>query len=87
MAGGLYAAGMPNLFFHDLRRSGVRSMERAGVPRKVAMSITGRLTESMNRRYDIVNDRDVRQAGRKMEQFFEQAGPSLGSADDTRKSS
>jgi integrase len=67
------AVGMPELYFHDLRRSAVRNMERAGIPRKVAMSITGHLTETMYGRYDIVNDRDVRQAARRMEQFFEEA--------------
>ncbi len=67
------AAGVPDLYFHDLRRSAVRNMERGGVPRKIAMAITGHLTESMYRRYDIVNGQDTKQAGRKMEQFFEQA--------------
>jgi hypothetical protein len=48
-------------------------MERGGVPRRIAMAITGHLTESMYRRYDIVNGQDTKKAGRKMEHFFEQA--------------
>jgi integrase len=64
------AAGMPGLLFHDLRRSAVRNMERAGIPRNVAMSITGHRTESVYRRYDIVSKQDLTSAARKLEQYL-----------------
>jgi integrase len=62
------AAGLPGLIFHDLRRSAVRNMEQAGIPRSVAMAITGHKREDVYRRYDIVNDRDIQAAASKLEQ-------------------
>jgi len=48
-------AGLPGSWFHDLRRSAVRNMERAGVSRSVAMKITGHKTESIYKRYAIAD--------------------------------
>jgi len=63
---------MPGLLFHDLRRSAVRNMERAGIPRKTAMAIAGHKTEAIYWRYAMSNDRDIRDAGRKLERYFEE---------------
>jgi hypothetical protein len=60
------AAGVPGRIFHDLRRTAVRNFERAGVPRSVAMKLTGHKTEAVYRRYAIVSDADLRAAADKL---------------------
>jgi integrase len=64
------AAGLPGLHFHDLRRSAIRNMERAGIPRKIAMSISGHKTEAVYRRYDIVSPQDLKIAAAKLEAYI-----------------
>src|SRR5206468_10029026 len=50
------AAGVPGRVPHDLRRSAVRNLERAGVPRSTAMRMVGHKTEAIYRRYAIVDE-------------------------------
>jgi integrase len=64
-------AGLPGLLFHDLRRSAVRNLTRAGVPRHVAMAITGHKTASVFARYDIVSEGDIVNVKKTMEEFME----------------
>ena len=52
---------------HDMRRSAVRTFERAGVPRSVAMSIVGHKTESIYRRYAIVDEAMQREAAARLD--------------------
>jgi integrase len=54
-------AGHPGMLVHDLRRSAVRNMERAGLSRSVAMQLTGHKTEAVYRRYAITAEGDLRE--------------------------
>jgi hypothetical protein len=69
-------AGVPGRILHDFRRTAVRNLERAGVPRSVAMKITGHKTESVYQRYAIVSDADLRDHGTPGGHVFGHVGPS-----------
>ena len=58
--------------FHDLCRSAVRNLAAAGVPGKVAQTITGDRTRSNLDRYQIVLQQDVSEAGRELAVFHEE---------------
>jgi len=58
------------LLIHDFRRSGVRNLIRSGVPRRIAMKISGHLTESTFERYNIVDSADLHEAMAKVEKYF-----------------
>jgi len=47
-------AGVPELLFHDLRRTGARNLRRAGVAEGVIMKIGGWRTRSVFERYAIL---------------------------------
>ena len=67
-------AKVPGLLFHDLQRSAIRNMEKSGeVTQAVAMKITGHKTDSVYRRYRIVDEGDIERALEKTQDSIKQA--------------
>lgn len=62
-------AGVSGLLFHDLRRTAVRNMIRAGIDTPVAKKISGHRTDAVFHRYNITSDEDIREALQKNEAY------------------
>jgi integrase len=63
-------AGLAKLTPHDLRRSCVRNLVRAGVSQHVAQSWTGHATPSVFARYNITSSDDLRHAAAKLDAYI-----------------
>jgi len=58
---------------HDFRRTAIRNLERAGIPRSAAMAMVGHKTQAVYTRYAIAEEGMLNEAGAKLQALYDNA--------------
>ena len=61
-------AGLAGILPHDMRRSAIRNFRKAGVSESDGMKISGHKTNSVYKRYDIIDEEDQRRTIEKVQE-------------------
>jgi integrase len=77
-------AGVPGRLVHDFRRTAVRNLERAGVPRSSGMKLTGHKTLAVYDRYAIVDESMAREAAAKLAALHAAEAEKLGPSENRK---
>jgi Phage integrase family len=64
------AAGLDGLLIHDLRRSAVKNLNDAGIPREIAKRFTGHKSDAVYARYSIESDESLKLASAKLGSYL-----------------
>ncbi len=62
--------GQPGLVPHDMRRSAVRNFRKAGLSETEGMAMSGHKTNSIYKRYDIIDEQDLRESMNKVQGYL-----------------
>ena len=62
--------GQPNLVPHDMRRSAVRNFRKAGLSETEGMAMSGHKTNSIYKRYDIMDEEDLKESMGKVQDYL-----------------
>jgi integrase len=62
-------AGLIGILPHDMRRSAIRNFRKAGISESDGMKISGHKTNSVYKRYDIIDEEDQRRTIEKVQEY------------------
>lgn len=65
-------AGLEGIVVHDMRRSAIRNMRKAGIGESDGMKISGHRTASVYKRYDIIDEQDQRSTMERVQEHLRQ---------------